>query len=200
MQGGALLDVGCAAGFFLEALGPSWQSYGLEPCEEMARVAREKFGDHITIGTFEDYASHRTFDVITLWDVIEHVVHPKAVLQKVHTLLRPGGFLFIGTPAAESPAAKMLGKHWYYYVPPAHINFFDRWTIKTLLEATGFDCKNRLYLPKLVSLSEIVLNLSFMIRSHRIRLLSEKIARNSRWNVSLPYMVYDDLLVVAQKK
>lgn len=199
-KGGSLLDVGCAAGFFLESLGPTWEPHGLEPCREMARLAQEKFGDRITLGTFEDFDPQRTFDVITMWDVLEHVVHPRSVIQKAHALLSPGGHLFIGTPAAESPAAKILGKHWYYYVPPAHINFFDRWTIKTLLERSGFRCKSRLYLPKLVSLSEIVLNLSFIVRSEGLRRFSEKIALSHRWNVSVPYMAYDDLFVVAQKE
>jgi len=199
VNGGKLLDVGCAAGYFLDALGPEWEPYGCEPCLGMANIARRKFGDRIAAVPFEEYHSDVRFDVVTMWDSIEHVVEPARCIASAHGLLDDSGFLFLRTPDAGSPAARLLGKSWYHYGPPGHLHFFDRKTISALLGRHGFQVRRVIYLPRYVSLSEILINLGAMLGSKGLKDLSAWLAESSHWNVSIPYQVFDEMVVMARK-
>lgn len=200
VSGGSILDVGCSAGFFLEALGPRWDPYGCEPSGAMVEFAREKFGERITRAALEEYEPGRTFDVITMWDCLEHTVEPNLFIRKALSLLKDDGFLFLGTPDAGSPAPRVLGRYWYYYVPPSHLQYFDRWNIEIFLERNGFRMRRLVYFAKYVSLAEIVANLGYMFGNQGMKQLSERLLRLSRWNVSIPYMVFDDMVVMARKR
>ncbi len=199
VRGGSILDVGCAAGFFLEALGPTWDPYGCDASSAMARVAKEKFPERIAEAGFEEYSPGRTFDVITMWDVIEHVADPVACIKKISSLLNDDGFLFIGTPDTASPVVHILGKRWYHYIPPTHLHFFSRWNIPIFLRNNGFAMKRLRYFGKYVTLAEIMLDLSYMFRHAGLRRLSEKVANHPSWNLNIPYMVFDDMVVMARK-
>src|SRR5205807_742919 len=79
---GRLLDVGCGTGLFLAvARRRGWTPFGIDDCAEATRHAREHFGLAVTIGDFEDFARDaRHFDVITMWDIIEHARRPVDLL------------------------------------------------------------------------------------------------------------------------
>jgi SAM-dependent methyltransferase len=95
-----LLDVGCGWGFFLnEAHKHKWQVKGIEIAQDQANWARSNFGFDI-FPTFEDFKDGQ-FDVITLWDVLEHIVDTRKILEECNRCLRPGGLLFIKSPNAE---------------------------------------------------------------------------------------------------
>ncbi len=199
VRGGKILDVGCAAGYFLECLGPNWDPYGCEPCEAMAEIARRKFGERISRQAFEDYRSEISFDVITLWDSLEHMIDPPACIRKVHSLLDDHGSLFIRTPDAGSTAARILGRSWYHYGPPGHLHFFDRRTIAILLGRCGLRVERITFLPRYVSLSEISVTLGSMTGLRWLKRLSERLAANSNWNRSIPHQVFDEMVVMARK-
>ncbi len=160
---------------------------------------RKQFPERITEVGFEDYSPGRTFDVITMWDVIEHVADPVACLKKASSLLNDDGFLFIGTPDTASPVVHILGKHWYHYIPPTHLHFFSRWNIPIFLRNNGFAMKRLRYFGKYVTLAEIMLDLSYMFRHAGLRRLSEKVSNYPSWNLNIPYMVFDDMVVMARK-
>jgi len=200
VNGGRLLDVGCAAGYFLETLGPEWDPYGCEPCRGMAEIAQKKFGDRIEVTPFEEYRTEMKFDVVTMWDSLEHVVEPALCIAAIHGLLKDSGVLFLRTPDAGSPAAKLLGRSWYHYGPPGHLHFFDRKTVTALLGRHGFRVRRVVYLPRYVSLSEILINLGAMLGSKALKRISARLAASPRWNVSIPYQVFDEMVVMASKE
>jgi 2-polyprenyl-3-methyl-5-hydroxy-6-metoxy-1,4-benzoquinol methylase len=113
---GRILDVGCASGLFLNlALNEGWSGAGLEPSETLSRKAQAVFKDRAEIQprTLEQAAlPPHSFDVITLWDVLEHVPLPVIFLQQCHLLLKPGGHLFLNVPNLDSQQAKWLGSRW----------------------------------------------------------------------------------------
>lgn len=199
IKGGSILDVGCAAGFFLEALGPHWDVYGCEPSEAMVAIARERFGNRIAQTSLEDYEPGRKFDVVSMWDCLEHMTDPNLAMTKAASLLNDDGFLFIGTPDAGSPAPRILGRHWYYYIPPAHLQHFDRWNIEIFLERNGFRMKSLFYFGKSVSLAEMIANISYVLDHPGIKRLSERILKSPKLNVSVPFMVFDDMTIMARK-
>lgn len=138
-KSGKLLDVGCAMGFLIElASKAGFDAYGIEPSDYAYAQAYKKFGNKITKGTVDSakYPS-KTFDVIVLSDVIEHLADPAADLKKLARFLKDDGIFLIATGNIDSLAAKILGRRWTFFSPPQHLFFFNHQTMKELLNQAG---------------------------------------------------------------
>lgn len=139
---GRLLDVGCATGFFLDlARGQGWEVVGTEVSDFAARYARERFGLDVRVGTLRDLGlPSEAFDVVTTWDVIEHVLDPMAELQEMRRILRDDGILSIITPNAGSLMARLLGRRWEEFRRVReHVYFFSGSTLTQMLQKAGFE-------------------------------------------------------------
>jgi SAM-dependent methyltransferase len=138
---GRLLDVGCATGGFLRlAQSRGWQASGIEPGEQAARIAQQRYGLEVRIGTLESEAyPAEQFDVITLWDVLEHLPNPKSALLRLRDWLKEGGLLVFSIPNLESFDCRLFGPAWIGWDAPRHLNLFPQQTVKTLLSHTGFE-------------------------------------------------------------
>lgn len=136
---GALLDVGCATGYFLNAARLRYSVRGVELSRDAVRFARESLGLDVLQGTLADARfPDASFDVVTLNDVIEHVADPRALLEEIHRVLKPNGLLYIVTPDIGSLTAQLLRTRWWG-LRPAHIFYFSRPTLQALLRKTGFE-------------------------------------------------------------
>jgi SAM-dependent methyltransferase len=138
-QSGRLLDIGCSAGFMLQAARGDYTVTGLEPSRWACDLIRSKYGIEVVQGTIDtaDFPAG-AFDIITMNDVIEHLDDPGRALVKLRTWLRPGGLLYIVTPDIESLSAKLLQGRWWG-LRPAHIYYFSRKTMRALLHRAGFE-------------------------------------------------------------
>lgn len=137
---GRLLDIGTAGGSFLHvARRRGWNVEGCEPNRWLCAWAREHYGLDVRPGTvFEQgYAAGR-FDVVSLWDVLEHTPDPRGVVAECHRLLRDGGLLVVNYPDIGSWAARLMGRRWVFLLS-VHLYYFTRATLTRLLEATGFE-------------------------------------------------------------
>ncbi|MBN3038402.1 MAG: methyltransferase domain-containing protein [Candidatus Omnitrophica bacterium] len=137
---GRLLDVGCAFGTFLKLMKENgWETWGSEISGYAADYSRKSTGSKIISGDFlnADF-SQEHFDVVTMWDYIEHVKDPYSNLKKAEQLLKNGGFLFISTVDIGSLFAKILGKRWKLIKPKLHLYYFDQKSIFGLLKKAGF--------------------------------------------------------------
>ena len=137
---GRLLDVGTAAGAFLAAARDrGWDVEGCEPNRWMAKWGSEYFRVPIRAGELfdQDYRP-ASFDVITLWDVIEHTPDPARVLRAVRQLLKPNGLLIVNYPDRGSWLARLMGRRWPF-LSSVHLYYFTRDTIATMLTRHGFD-------------------------------------------------------------
>lgn len=136
---GKLLDLGCAAGYFLEAAKPYFEVVGVELSDYAARYAREVFGHTVITGeVFDGKFPSNYFDVVTMWDVIEHLPNPRAVVQEIYRILKPRGLLVISTGDVESLNARRNLKGWKLIAPPWHLFYFSKRTLRQLLSTTGF--------------------------------------------------------------
>jgi 2-polyprenyl-3-methyl-5-hydroxy-6-metoxy-1,4-benzoquinol methylase len=139
---GRLLDVGCATGTFVgEAAKDGFTAVGLEASRWAVDRARAQHpAARFTLGRLEDAAIERgVFDVITLWDVLEHVRSPTETLRRLHGWLAPEGHLFLHLPDARSATAMALGRHWPMLLRE-HLHYFSRTTLAKLLRRAGFLC------------------------------------------------------------
>jgi SAM-dependent methyltransferase len=138
---GKLLDVGAATGFFVEqANAVGWDAIGVEPSQWAAEYARNELGVDVRTGTLESMEfADASFDVVTLWEVIEHLPDPRVTLAEIRRILRPGGRLVLSTPDSRSLAARLSGRRWLgWRKVPEHLFFFDRENLDRLLLQAGF--------------------------------------------------------------
>src|SRR5207245_4980531 len=135
---GRLLDVGCALGdVLIEAKAAGWDVEGVEISPFAAQQARQR-DLRVTVGRLEalDLAPS-SFDVVTLYDTIEHVTDPVAMLAAARRLLVPGGLLHLVTPNVGGLQARLLGRLWYHYKPGEHLFYFAPPTLRLSIERAG---------------------------------------------------------------
>lgn len=135
---GKLLDVGCYTGIFpLLAQEQGWDVYGVEPSMWAAGIAAKRLPGKIHQGYLEQarYPA-ASFDMITSWDVIEHVTDPRGELELMARLLKPGGWLFLSTMASEALIVKLLGARWPWYMP-MHLFYFTPKTLSEFVKQAG---------------------------------------------------------------
>lgn len=137
--GGTLIDVGANYGHFLALAGAAFDASGFEVSPEAVVFSRDTFHVRNIQGSVYEWPRELAapVDVITCWDVIEHVEDPAAALAAMRAHLNPGGWLFLSTPDAGSLVARLMGRRWHYLDPVQHINVFSRRNLARLTEAQG---------------------------------------------------------------
>ncbi len=137
---GRLLDIGCATGeFLMAAKARGWEVYGVEPSAIAAELAEQATGATIYTGTLDAAPfPYGWFDVVTLWDVIEHVQSPRVYIEQAARLVRRGGMLALTTPNIQSMNYWLLGAKWWVIGPNDHIYYFAPRTMQRLLTDCGF--------------------------------------------------------------
>ena len=139
---GRLLDYGCAVGACVKAARDAgWDAVGYERSTWAAEYGRKMLGVDIVIGATSDETifPRQSFDVVTLWDVIEHVDRPREVLAFAARVLKPGGLIAMNTVNASSLGARMAGARWRHLAPPYHLQYFTRASLRRLIADAGFD-------------------------------------------------------------
>lgn len=137
-RGKRILDVGAYTGIFVEtARAHGWDAYGTELSQWAAALCRER-GLNVRAGTLEEAAfPDDHFDVVTSWDVVEHLNDPKGHMAEMHRVLKPGGLVVIHTIDIDAPFARLMGKRWPWLME-MHVTYFSRRTLAAMLEAVGF--------------------------------------------------------------
>jgi SAM-dependent methyltransferase len=134
----SVFEVGCAYGLFLEyAASQGARTAGIDVCGPAVEHA-QRLGQRAIAGDFLSSpiaaGEYRTF---CLWDTIEHLPHPEAVVGRVVELLPSGGWLFLTTGDIGSPLARLRGRRWRMIHPPSHLQYFSRHTMRQFLARQG---------------------------------------------------------------
>lgn len=138
-DGRSLLDIGAYIGVFVEtAQAAGWDAWGVEPSEWAAAEARKRGLNVITGAQDAPVLQGRQFDVVTMWDVIEHVDDPATELARAYQLLRPGGWLVLHTMDVDSAAARIMGRRWPWLMD-MHLYYFSQATLAQMLVQQGFE-------------------------------------------------------------
>ena len=135
-QPGRLLDVGCGVGGFVKVAGDAgWQAVGVEKDEDALRSGRQAWRVSVAQVDLPAFPfTSQTFDVITLWHVIEHVRHPRELLASVAGALNAGGLVIVATPNPASLQARVFGPRWYHLDAPRHLCLFTPGLLRHELE------------------------------------------------------------------
>lgn len=136
-KGRKLLDVGASIGFTTYlASQMNFEAYACEINENCAKYIQLVY----KLPVFNDlFLIDDKFDIVTFYDVLEHMPDPFLVLEKTHSLLNKGGLCFIQLPNSESKIAKKERENWNFLIPPEHLYHFSLKTLRLLTERIGFE-------------------------------------------------------------
>jgi SAM-dependent methyltransferase len=134
---GRLFEVGSATGVFLDAArSRGWSVSGIDLSEWAAATARTRYGVDVKAGTLPDpEIAAAQFDAVVMWDCIEHLQRPEAVLRDCHRLIRPEGLVALST--GMIPHLRPEASRWYH--APWHLYYFSKETVAQLLASCGFE-------------------------------------------------------------
>ncbi|HSK62378.1 MAG TPA: class I SAM-dependent methyltransferase [Pyrinomonadaceae bacterium] len=138
-QTNRLLDLGCGAGDLLEAARKNgWQAQGVDVAAHVVNHVRRR-GFEVFEGELHEAAlPSQHFDVVTAAELLEHIFEPRALVQEVARILRPGGLFWTTTPHARGLSARVLGLNWRCIWPPEHLQLFSIGGLTALLRGAGF--------------------------------------------------------------
>ena len=142
-----LLDIGCGFGFFLEVAADRWSVSGFEISAHAAAEAR-RGGVACVDGNYLDAPRGAAPpDIVCLWDTIEHLAAPGAVVAKIASEIAPGGILAISTGDIGSWLPRVQRRRWRLIHPPTHLWYFSAATLAALLRNAGFRVLRTIHPP-----------------------------------------------------
>ena len=135
---GSILDIGCSSGFFLSiASQRGYIPTGVEPNKQEASFA-VKNGINVVGNTISDLSNHQKFDVITLWDVLEHIDSPSEYIHNLKSYLNPGGLIFVQVPTCDSLAARVMREKSNMFDGIEHLTLFSRKSLNICFANSSF--------------------------------------------------------------
>lgn len=140
-QRGRLLDIGCASGYFLEEMvrRGGWDCVGIEPSPQTAKETASRLGISVIPNSIEEAVlEENSLDVVSAWDVLEHVRDPRIALKKIYRWLKENGLFIASMPNIDSLEYRLFRRFWFNLDPPRHFWHFTTRTIQQLLEDEGF--------------------------------------------------------------
>jgi len=136
---GKWLDVGCANGVFVQEIAKTGlDAQGIELSQNAVSIGKEN-GLNLHVGTVDDLPSDETFNCITAFDVLEHVLEPLDFVGSIHKRLEEGGRVVMTVPNCGGIVRRLMGKRWYFYIPEEHLHYFNRKNLAGLFEKQGFE-------------------------------------------------------------
>lgn len=139
-QAGAILDIGCSSGAFLKRFcDGSWKLFGIEMSRAEANRAHAETGADVQVGYAVDVVfDSNSFDVITAFDLLEHVYSPREVVRRVYKWLKPNGIFYMLSPNALCWEAMLFRSYWYGLELPRHVSHFSPQSLRRLMASAGF--------------------------------------------------------------
>jgi SAM-dependent methyltransferase len=192
-DGGRLLEVGCAYGFFLQEAKPYFEVCGIELAADAAAYCRQS-GLAVHGGVADEATLQRlgSFDVIVMLDVIEHLPDPHGMLRLLGRHLAPGGIIVITTGDFGSLVARLSGRYWRLMTPPQHLWFFTRDSLSRMARSVVLHFERWDHPWKIVPLSLVLFQLRRMLR------LPQR-TQPGAGGVGLPLNLFDAMRVVLRK-
>ncbi len=194
-----LLEIGSAYGFFLEIVRNDFREVlGIDVTDEGVQHTREQ----LQLGAIQaDFLQHdfgsEKFDVVCLWDTIEHLRRPDLYLEKIVSLTEPGALVALTTGDIGSVVARWRGAKWRMIIPPVHLHYFSSKTLTELLRKNGFDIVYNRY----CGFYRGAANAAYIILTlrHQQRWLFNLLQRSSLLNWGFYLNIFDIMYVIARR-
>jgi SAM-dependent methyltransferase len=136
----SLLEIGCAYGWFLELVKHEFSPCrGIDITADGVATARARGLDAVQGDVLTADLGTAPYDVVCLWDTIEHLPHPERTLARARELTRPGSIVALTTGDIGSLMARVRGRRWRLIHPPTHLHYFTRPSVRAMLRRNGFE-------------------------------------------------------------
>jgi 2-polyprenyl-3-methyl-5-hydroxy-6-metoxy-1,4-benzoquinol methylase len=192
------LDVGAGSGKFIDFIRTNRPCHctGIEPSRAIYDTFC-LFDKGIECKELVDFSqtTDQRFDVITAFDVLEHLPNPCEFFENSSKLMKPGGYLFISTPDKRALVPKILGKHWHHY-NAYHLSYFDRSVIVGLAHKYGFEIVEFSHKAKKISLTYL-LNYT---KEFLFGMKSAPLAPVNQNELTIPINLFDIMYVVFKRR
>ena len=166
---GKMLEIGCGVGDFLQEMEQQgWDCTGIEPSDEAKAIAKNKVKAQLLLPNKISQLPDKSFDLITMWHVLEHVDNLKEEIYHLQRLLKEGGRLVLALPNFKSDDAKYYKEYWAAYDVPRHLNHFCRESISSIFKNSGLKLKK---IEKLVWDAYYISYMSEKYQHHSLPLL-----------------------------
>lgn len=195
-----LLEIGCAYGFFLDVAHDEFSEVlGIDLTDEGVKHTREQLKLPAIQADFlqHDFGDSR-FDVVCMWDTIEHLRRPDLYVEKIASLTESGALLAVTTGDVQSLVARLRGPNWRMIIPPVHLHYFSEETLTRLLDNYGFEVVYNRYCGYYRSMSNVAYIILTQHRDQRRLFDSLRKAHLLNWGFYLN--VYDIMYVIARKR
>lgn len=187
---GKLLEIGCAYGYFLNIAKIYFNTIGIELDSTTQKIAKDTSGQKVIRGDFlKIRIPKNSYDVICMFDVIEHLINPAKYLSKIKKTLKKDGLVVIETGDIESSLAKFQKEKWRLINPDVHLSYFSRKTLTELLNGNGFEVLDVKYVGFSRTIAQVI-----------YKLTGYKKLPNILFKIYPKINFYDLMLVVAQKR
>jgi 2-polyprenyl-3-methyl-5-hydroxy-6-metoxy-1,4-benzoquinol methylase len=197
---GSLLDIGCALGHFLViAQEKGWVPYGLERSDYAYHYCQKHYQFPVFNETVEDYSlKDKQYQVITMFDVLEHVLDIRKAMESATKLLEPSGILIINTPNEGGLSRKLMRRYWFHFKPYEHTYYFSAETLTRLLDIYGFKILRVERCYKIVTV-DAMFNRVFHYNSVLPKIL-HKLTGHSQWKYRPFPFPTGEITLFAQKR
>ena len=200
LQNSSVLDVGCAYGFYVDETQKVCKSAkGIDIAKEAVDHGRKKLGLDLLAGDLLSYDfGYQKFDLITMWDTIEHLQYPSKYLGRAAELLTSSGIFAFTTGDISALLPRLRGRKWRMIHPPTHIHYFTTGSAKRLLSQHGFEICSIQHNGVYRTLGNIAFNVFVLRNKHKyVYTLIKKLGID---NVNFYLNTFDIMTVIAKKK
>lgn len=136
---GTLLDIGCSYGFYLNIFRrKGYRCFGIDPLKRPVDYAKKTLRLSVKQTNLENLNGRKKYDVITLFDVLEHLPNPQETIQKIKKILNKDGIIIFQTPNYQSLMSRFTGNRWFWLLVPQHLFLYSVHSLKFLLNKNGF--------------------------------------------------------------
>ncbi|HEX8457234.1 MAG TPA: class I SAM-dependent methyltransferase [Pyrinomonadaceae bacterium] len=195
-----LLEIGCAYGFFLDVARTDFEHVeGIDITDAGTLYAREELNLDVVQADFlaHDYGARR-FDVVCMWDTIEHLREPQAYVEKIAAHTEPGALLALTTGDIESLNARLRRDKWRLIHPPTHLHYFSRASVARLLDSYGFDVVYNRYCGFYRSIGNMAYNV--LVLRQQKPALYRPLERLGIGRLGFYLNLYDIMYVIARRR
>ena len=136
-----IMDVGCGGGVFLASLSylDHKNLYGIEYNKESVELIKKHFKYNITRSEIKVQEHYPKADIVTCFDVIEHLTEPAGAAKELNRMLKDGRYLHIRVPNYGSLVSRILRSKWLWTIPPFHLNYFTKQSLENIFSMNGFE-------------------------------------------------------------
>lgn len=202
-----VLEIGSAYGFFLNLMKQhSSEMIGFEVSSDGAAYSREQFDLNVTNEEFLDFKIKKNYyDVVAMWDVVEHINNPAAYIKKASASLKVGGLLALTTGDIGAALPKARGDKWRMIHPPTHLYYFNKQSMHKLLESNGLSIVHFSHPAHWRNLGSVLEqlrlnNVKSKNKSSIINLFIKLAKKSKMYKLNFGLNTGDIMLVVAEKK